>query len=233
MTATVLVPTEVRAGHNAWSHCNADPNWYADQNTANLYTGIAGWFFTYQPFVPNVNTDFSLSHLYAFRDVGATFVEGGVYRGFGPQKIAMNSSYYSARAEPGQPYKENNYEDAPTNTSVKYKVQNIGFRDVVQKWAWGVYMDDFGNPKVVWEMAHINWAQALSGGEVTRDRGIEMPVRMTPSHQILNPGDGLWYNWTDATMSLLGDSTATCNDPGFSISYNVRFDDYQVTGTGP
>ena len=34
-------------------------------------------------------------------------------------------------------------------------------------------------------------------------------------------------------MQQVADTTFTCNDLGFYFSYNVRFDDYQVTGTGP
>jgi len=69
-----------RSAHNQWSHCNGGNNVFADQETANLYTGIAGRFFTHQPAL-NVNTQYSASHLYAFRDGGGTFVEVGLVRG--------------------------------------------------------------------------------------------------------------------------------------------------------
>jgi len=58
-----------------------------------------------------------------------------------------------------------------------------------------------------------------------------MNVSMQPSHQLHLPSDGLWHHWTDAFMTLNNDTTFTCNDTGFTFTYNVRFDDYVIEGS--
>jgi hypothetical protein len=237
--AMVVGQSSASANHNQWSHCN-HPNGldrFSDQYTANTYTGLAGQMWTYQPSVPNLQTDFSLSHLYMFTDNFTPFIEVGWYRGFGPQKIASNSSYYTAREEPGQPYLELNFEDVPNAQFIGYKVENVGFDDGTAKWHWAVYHapggQAFGSPFITWALASVNWARALSGGEVTTRSGIQMQVFTAAPHILLNPGDAQWHNWTDAYMAETLDTTFTCNDPGFFLSYNVRFDNYVISGNNP
>ncbi len=246
LTVVAIMTLEEPQGANAFGTCNASPNWYADQHTNQLYTGVAGWFYTYQPSTNTAlhqysashlytNTalhQYSASHLYPYRDGGSTFSEIGWVKGWRPSQVLTSSTFYTAMAEPGVTYSERTFSAAPAGF-VAYKIQNIGFDNTTNKWQWGIYYTDFNNPKWVWEMAAMNWAQGLSGGEVSRSSGTQMQVRMVPSHQLLLPSDGQWHDWNLALMSLNNDTTTPCNDTGFVISYNVYYDDYQASGTSP
>ena len=187
-----------------------------------------GWFYTYQPSVPNLNTQFSLTHLYPFTNSGTSFVEVGVYRGFGPEKIASNSSFYTSRADSVTSYQEKNFRDAPADTFVAYEAQYEGFNFSTNKYIWGVYADDLVNRLWTWENKDLGMGIALSGGEVNA-RGVEMRSRIIPSHQLKL--DSTWHNWTESFMSQQGDFVRTCDEPDVVWSYNVKFDDYQLSGT--
>ncbi len=77
LTVVAIMTLEESQGANAFGTCNASPNWYADQHTNQLCTGVAGWFYTYQPSTNTALHQYSASHLYPYRDGGSTFSEIG------------------------------------------------------------------------------------------------------------------------------------------------------------
>jgi hypothetical protein len=228
---TMTATGAAEASHSAWAHCSSHwvPNRYTRQWTNNFYHGQFSWFWTYQPAVQNLNTQFSLNHLYPHTNSGTSFVEVGWYRGFGPEKIAVNSSFYTVMQDSVTPYQEKNFQDAPQNTFVLYEAQYIGFNFSTNKYIWRVYANSQAEPGLwTWENRDLGMGKAISGGE-TNANGNQMIGRIVPSH--LLQISGTWYNWTDATMAQLGDSTFICDQPNVVLTYNVRFDDYQFNGT--
>src|SRR5436305_501865 len=123
----------------AWPVCNFGTHPTSHQFTNNLYLGQEGAFYTFQPNVPDLNTEFSLSHLYPFRDNYNPWVELGWYRGYGPQKKASNSSYFTAMNEVGSGYIEHDFQDAPNATIINYLIENEGFDNVTGKYIWRMY----------------------------------------------------------------------------------------------
>jgi hypothetical protein len=212
----------------AWPVCNAGHP-ASHQFTTNYYLGQGGTFYTFQPNVPSLSTQFSLSHLYSFHSDTdyLPFVEVGWYRGVGTEKIATNSSYYTAMREVGAVYMEHDFQDAPDATAINYKIVNGG-GDGTGKWLWLAYAN--GSVIFTWHIGQINWARAISGGE-TNGSGIEMHVWAQPTHELLLPSDGQWHLWTQDLMTLNNDGTTTCADPGLSLSYNTYFDNFVITGT--
>jgi len=238
--AAVLVPLGSGAGirdamatHNQYLHCAFVPNWYGQQWTDKGYVGMFGWFFTFQPFVPDLNTQFSLSHLYVFAE-GPSFpsVEVGVFRGLGQQRIQTNSGYYSAVEDSVTAYTEHDYEDAASGVYVVYEVQFEGFDFGVMKYMWGVYANDLTTARDVWRIKDLPNGHAVSGGEVTRSTGIEMAVSLIPNHQ-LKTSDSIWHDWNPTFMSQQADNTNICNNLGFGYVSGRQFDSYSVGGTGP
>jgi hypothetical protein len=214
----------------AWPVCNAGHP-ASHQFTAQEYNAIGGKFYTFQPNVPSLTSQFSVSHLYPFRGTNyIPFVEVGWYKGVGTEKIAANSSYYTAMREVGGLYIEHDFQDAPSGVPIEYRLVNVGFNDGTAKWMWWAYADNLQNPLYPWEIGSINWARGLSGGE-TNGPGIEMHVWMQPTHQLRLPTDGQWHIWNQDLMTLNNDGTTSCADPGLNLGYNVFFDNYVITGT--
>ena len=236
VSAAVSMPVRAsdNASHNQWAHCNALPNYYADQSVTNLfYQGIFGWFYTYQPNVPSPTTQFSLSHLYPHTNNGSTFMEVGWYKGVGTTVPSTTvSRFYTVHADFGaSDYFEENWGIAPNATFIAYEAQYLRFNFSTNKYVWGLYADNLSVPLREYESAFLSSGLPLSGGEVNAS-GVQMQVRMIPSHSLKKP-DGIWYNWTEPFMASEGGAVETCNDLGFFWSYNVKFDDYQASGTAP
>lgn len=226
------VPRAALATHNQWSHCNFS-NLAAEQSTAHFYEGVFGWMYTYQPAVPNISNSFSLSHLFVFTNNRNSFVEVGWYKGYGLRGNATVSSYYTAFQDSVTPYDEYNYGPAPDATFVPYETQYEGVDPGNFKYIWRVYANSLTTPLYSWTNKDLSLAIITSGGEISARfpatySGLAMAVRIQPSHQIrLN---NAWNSWTDAFMAQQGDTTSTCNDDPFSLTYYTRFDDYSITG---
>jgi hypothetical protein len=231
ITARVGSSPAIAAPNLAWPVCNFGTHPTAHQFTANLYLGENGVSYTFQPNVPSLTTQFSLWHLYPMRDNYDPWVEVGWYRGYGPEKIATNTSYFTAKHEIGGIYIEHDFEDVPNNTAINYQLENTGFNPITGKYIWKAYArNDFVNPLFTWEVGSINWARGLSGTEAS-GAGIEEHGWTQASHQLLLPTDHVWHPWTQALMDLNNDGTTTCADPGLTLGYNTYFDNFVVTGT--
>lgn len=228
---TMSATGAAEASHSPWAHCSSfwAPHRYARQWTNNFYHGQFANFWTYQPSVQNLQTQFSLNHVYPHTNSGNSFVEVGWYRGFGFDKIASNSSFYSSMEDSVTPYDEDNFQDAPQNTFVVYEAQYIGFNFSTNKYIWRVYAGSLEEPGLkTWENRDLGAGRGVSGGE-TNANGNQMIGRIVPSH--LLQISGTWHNWTDAFMAQTGDSTLICDQPNVVIGYQIRFDDWQFSGT--
>lgn len=240
LIASVLLSSPAAAFGSCGAGHPASHQW-----TYNQYSGEAGALYTYQPYLPDINNQRSIAHLYPFYGSNYfPFAEVGWYRGSGAGPypyLATSSTYYSASQDTGGVYDERDYFNAPDATPVNYKILNTSYDNVAGKWIWTPYANDLVNPLYTppdglgWRVS-MNWARGLSGGElssVTTYRGMEMHVWTQPTHELLLPSDGQWHLWTQDLMTLNNDSTVTCNDPGFTFTYNTPFDNYVVTGTSP
>lgn len=213
-------------------------NQYAQQRTHLGYIGLFGMIYTYDPVVPQYRSQFSVAHLYVFND-GSAHVEVGWYKGHGGQTghDTATTSYFSTAQDALTPYQEHDYAAATASTYLKYETRWVGYDFGLQRDLWAVWADDFTTAKDTWPIASFPQGYGLSGGEVAAQfpatySQLEMHARIAPSHQ-LQVGNGTWYDWTQANMTLLGDSTSDCEDNSYSLTWYTPYDDLLAAGTAP
>ena len=219
---------------HAYPGCNSAPNQYADQTTDGGYKGQAGWFYTAAPGVHKYTQDFSLTHLYTFVNGGNSEVEVGHYKGYGPEQNAYPyPHFYSSKQDSVTPYTEHDYEEVPHNSWVFYETNYLGYDQTHQWYNWAAYTNST-SPRITWHNKDMAGAgQATAGGEIaSTTKGDTMNVSAEP-HDQLKTNNSTFSDWTPQLMSSRGDTTRTCNDPGYAFSYQSQFQRFTASGSKP
>jgi len=201
---------------------------YAQQYNNNTnYWGEFGWYYTYNPTVYDIYTDFTVSHAYIQQYYASvSFVEVGWYKGYGPQRQVSVPYYYAVHEDQYSGYQETDFNDYPNlGSSRLYELLYTGHDYTTNKAKWSFYYRDQTSPKLTAEVASLDGGEPLAGGEVDGQGsdGTQIQVHGTPEWQVENHSN-TWLNWTTAI------STVTCADPGFSYKANTAYTDFSASG---
>lgn len=211
---------------------------WAQGETTNLnrWAGVSGHLWTYQPAVPNIAQQFSLSHLMMVnqQSPNSPFVEVGWYKGQGTQNVTVATEWTGARTTAGI-YTEVPIRTAPPNTTVNYQLKRGPFDYGTNSWMWYAIINGFTD--FTWYNTVPASGIVYSGGEVAVSpggslSGVQMQAQMYPYHLLLQMGTPNWREWTPATMSSFSDSTFICDDNPYAITYTDLYMRYSITGTG-
>ncbi len=193
------------------------------------YYGEDGWLVTYEPSVPHINDEFSLSHLYSYYGSSDpanayTEVEVGWYKGEGNQDYS-SSHYYWTYMDEGS-YHEFDSTSAPANGATKYyEVEYQGYNYSLGKYDWATYWNGYTLGGIA-HMTAMPYAGALAGGEVVTDSTsyTQMETHGVPEQQVIL-SSYTWENWTSSI------STSACQSAGITFTINTAYTNYTAAGS--
>lgn len=205
---------------------------FVHQNTVKVsYFGEYGYFQTRNPYVPDLYSQFSLCHLYMDNKlVGQSnylLTEFGYYKGYGPQRVVGDPRLYGTFQD-ASGYHEYDTVVSPGSGTPIYQLQNMGYAASTGKYRWQANFNSFGSAFLVFDIAGLNSARVVDGGESTGNAGPEINCRGARNRQLKRSGS--FYDWDASLMSSVGDSTYTQVDYALSFRWYGQYTDYETFG---
>lgn len=218
------------SGYHVWGH----------QYSSDRVAGEYGQFITYNVTVPDINNEFSLSHLYIDVNTangndanpadGNYFLEDGYYKGLGggssPQNVSTPHYYRTFMDSSG--YHEGDDSDFPDIGSTRlYELLYAGHNNTLGTDDWRYYYENLTTPRDTVHMNGFAWGHPLAGGEVQSEAGhvTQMEAHGVPAFQ-LESRSSVWSNWTSSDTG-----TGACASSGLAFTVISAYQEFTATGS--